>query len=619
LPTEWSLILTYSWRGHEFETEIPPDPVDPAVAILTDALQRAYRGLVEAARDLPEAIRAELPDLKPLHDAARDACAVNRADKRACWQQFVVAVRAWRYYLVPDEPDQAAETWLTRLVTPEDGSPAAATAAFLCFCWLVGTVPATDDPELVDLPGLPFIPFPYQELVAARALWLMLDRPDGAKDLGILKSRQIGLTTLFVHLFVWLWRLRRVFLGLGSRAESEVDNNAGSRNPHTLMGRCETIVTNLPDCLVPPGVDLADKTTRQMLQWINPHNGARIDGEAAGINFTRDRTYGVLLVDEWAKWQNPESVIAASGPNVRLLRVLLTTPDPDTPAVEAFFKRISAAWSYRYVEIEWWEHPERDERWEQAQRTELGDKLFAHEHELSFQAEAERVIYSEWRNVRIGAFAFESDWEVIGGIDYGKRDGTGIIVAQVNPATDWLRILATHFSAGQTIDFYKPLMGALIASGVFTYSQEELEFIDLVQLWQRRSGGIAWFGDPAGEQITQIKDESVADSLRRSGIYVRSNEKIRSHEERQSACRQLLRTCEVNLPLCGALDYAMRRYRWPKLNANVAATPRRAPIHRESHLPTALEYIAVNKPLWAGGRMPVLPVRRHAASWEARR
>lgn len=581
-------------------------------------VDRAATALQEAAARLMPGHCDELPAILPLHDALVAACAVNADTKLAAWHAYRQAIVLWRYVIQAEMHRREVRAAVRALIRPADGSAAAAMSAFTCFCWLFGTVPAPVHVGQADLPALPFVPYPYQEQACALALQLMLEPPDPGRDLAVLKSRQTGLTTAFLHLDSWLWLTTpHLTMGLGSRAQSEVDVNPGSQNPHSLLGRCEAIVARLPTFLQPPDFDLSDKTLRQMGQWINPHNHARLDGEASSPHFSRSRTYMHLLIDEWAMWPDAEAVLAASAPNVKLLRIFLTTALPDQPAVEDFYDRMKATWPERVLDIQWWEHPERDAVWEQAERTRLGDKLFAQEHELSFQADAERVIYPEWRDLSFGDFPFEPEWQLVGGIDFGRRDGTALIIAQRNPDTDRLRILASYFSAGQTIDFYAPLMGGLVLSP-HTYSRAELAFIQKVQQWQQRSNRIAWFGDPAGQQITQIANMSVIGVLQRHGIEVMVNEKVRSHDERQSAVRQLLRNCEVDRTGCRSLDDAMRKYRWPVLNVRATNAPRRAPVHRDSHLPTALEFIAVHKDIWAPRRRIPLSLPRHQGAWERR-
>jgi hypothetical protein len=163
-----------------------------------------------------------------------------------------------------DDPDEQRR--LKALITPTGGSAKAAIAACLAYCWLYGTLPATGDADL-DLPRIIFVPFPYQERALALSLWLQLERPDLGKDFAILKSRQTGLTSLFLHRAAWRWHVAPTRTGLGSRAESEVDKNPGTKNPHTLLGRVEAIVTAEPPYLRPKGFDLANKTFRQMLEF----------------------------------------------------------------------------------------------------------------------------------------------------------------------------------------------------------------------------------------------------------------------------------------------------------------------------------------------------------------
>jgi hypothetical protein len=576
---------------------------DRALLLLTGLITRLANG---------ERIASQYPDL----DALWDRC-VHVAHTPADWATFREAVRAWRYLIlsVYDSQEDQLRDQIER--KPKEAGDFA--SRVLVWCWLFGTA---EGDEREDGQRIAFIPFPIQVEVLARFAALMLASPDKGRDLAILKSRQTGLTTLFVHIWSYLWAVTRIRLGLGSYRADEVDKNPRSFNPHSLMGRCERLFDAMPTGMYLDQRQSLDTTTlRQEMQWINPDSRARLDGEAASEKFTRSRTYDTMLVDEWAMWRDPLTILASSHPNIKMVRVLLTTPAEGLTDLESYYDRIKEHFPYRYMEIHWWDHPERDEEWERAARIELGDARFDIEHGLSFQAAVEQAVYPEYSSVsKSDQLEFLAGEPLVGGIDYGRRDGTAILIGQVAP-TGRFRLLASHYSVGQEIAFYFPLMDGRKRSGQFHYTDEERAWIDRLAVWiaRARPGGIEWFGDPAGEHITQIENKTVVSELARQAIYVTSSEALVSHDERQAAARKLLRRTEVSLLGCSSFDNAMKRYRYPKQRLT-SAIPNKRPIHQYSHLPAAFEYIAVHEKIWdQGGGRAALTLARQEMAWEGLR
>ena len=97
------------------------------------------------------------------------------------------------------------------------------------------------------------------------------------------------------------------------------------------------------------------------------------------------------------------------------------------------------------------------------------------------------------------------------------------------------------------------------SSGVNVYAEDDLVRIELAQTWARR--GIAWFGDPSGQQITQAEDTQCE---RQAQAASDPGEVELRHEPACRAAighRALLTNCEVNISLCKHLDMSMKNYR----------------------------------------------------------
>jgi hypothetical protein len=364
--------------------------------------------------------------------------------------------------------------------------------------------------------------------------------------------------------------------------------------------------------LRPRGYRLGDANQRQMLQWINPENGNTITGEAAGPMFSQSRTYGFMLIDEMAKWKFQESVLSGTQPNC-WARLLLSAPDVEAEATKSAFEQVRAASPRFFLDLPWTVHPERTSQWAANERAALGSsQLFEQLHNLSWDSASDRRIYPEFDAVTLGSFPYRPDWPCFGGIDFGRTNNTALVWAQLSPTTGRWRLLAATMRAGEPIEFFLPFFGKPV-EGRFAYTEDELRLIDLVRQWS--TGGVAWFGDPAGVQMTQLANTSVIGTLQQYGVTIGVNPRMRSHDERQTRTKILLRGAECNQPLCSLLIRAMKAYRRPIRQAN-STTVTKKPVHDwSSDLATALEYLSVNVD-GMNQEKPAVPARQVSA-WEA--
>lgn len=541
------------------------------------------------------------PEIVALKAALHDACRRGSDEKVALWQAFrkhCLLARA-RVRAHDDDPEMAGH------LREQCRRSYAFFARTYCDIY-EPTRAALGRPA-----EIPYVPYPHQEWATSQ----LFDLIQVGGTMAVNKGRQYGLTWGFLIPFVWLWLFRDgMKLGVGSRTEDNVDKNPGSQNKDSLFGRMEFVVEGLPALLKPRGYRLADANQRQMLQWINPENGNTISGEAAGPMFSQSRSYGVMLVDEMAKWKFQESVLSGTRPNC-WARILLTAPDVDAPAVKEAFEQVRKAAPQFYLDLPWHVHPERTTDWAARERASLGDaQVFEQLHNVSWESGAERRIYPEFDQVALGTYPYRPDWPTYGGIDFGRTNNTALVWAQVSPVTGRWRLLASTMRAGEPIEFFLPFFGKPI-EGRFQYSDDERRLIDLVSQWSR--GGVAWFGDPAGHQMTQLANTSVIGTLGQYGVTITTNARMRSHDERQTRTKILLRGAECHQPLCSLLIRAMKTYRRPAPKAN-STTVTRKPVHDwSSDLATALEYLSVNVDSLANSKEREPLPARQAAAWEA--
>lgn len=455
---------------------------------------------------------------------------------------------------------------------------------------------------------IPFIPYIHQEWVATFLFELIEESP----GLGlIMKVREVGVSWIVYLAIVWMWLYTEDFSAiLGSMTQDAVDLSAGRLNDNTMFGRIEIIVSSLPIWLR-PNLDWEDKAQRQSLWWRNPNNGNTLYGRSATGKVGRQDRATLAFLDEFDHWEDPLGAITSIQDSAGAV-LLVTTPEIKGDSVG---RRIMEETEAKVMEIpaDW--HPLKTSEWVGGQRRIRLAESFASEVEMSFDGATTGMIYPEWARVAKGEFPYRPDWPMYGGIDFGRSDGTGIVYLQRSPLTARIRLLASYYKVGETIEHFFPFMGGSMLSHHSDYSADDLHLIELSRLWHRGRFGVEWFGDPAGRQKTAVSNRSVLDMLAEQRIHVTTNMRATSHEDRQAATHTLLRNAECNIALCKVLDWSMKGYKRAG-SSNSAADRRNKPLHnRRSHVPAALEYAAVNLPAIKVDKDEKKPARRRAA-WE---
>ena len=544
-----------------------------------------------------------------LRRALHSACRSADDAKLPLWEDYQARMLAGQLReRRKADSDPQARAQLIDACRPAERTVEEYTRAFLFFCRVFGTV--VEPRDGADSEYLPFIPYPHQEDLAIQLIQVYFD----GGSLFVEKARDMGATWLCLHFVVWLW----LFVPnnrwhLGSRTEDFVDVNPGSMNDDTLFGRCEIIVENLPAWLQPAGHSLQDKEKRQRKLWHNPERpGNRLSGEAASPHFSRQTRKTGILVDELPFWEHQRECIKGTVDTCRV-RVFLGSPNPDADACKEFIQRPGV----RLVRQHWSLHPHKTLAWYEHQLLTRSEEEIANELDLSWEGGSERRIYSEWDTVPQAGYPFQPGWPLVVGIDFGRSDDTALVYGQRNLKTKAFRFLACHLRAGEPIEFFLPFFGKPIASGLFDYSEQERALIDRAQGWIKRGAGLRFYGDPSGSTITQAANTSVLQILAKNKVYVNTNPRIKSHDERQTRTRLLLRNAEVDRSGCRLLDESMRNYRRPASRRSVGFQ-KRALHNRHSHACTAVEYIAANlTDLVETAPLPtVLP--RHVSAWERR-
>ena len=219
--------------------------------------------------------------------------------------------------------------------------------------------------------------YPFQEKV----LTLFQENDYSA----ILKSRQLGISTLAAGYSLWLMTFHkdRNVLALAT-------TQATARN---LVTKVQFMWENLPSWLK---VDSAENNKLSL----RLNNGSQIKATSASSDAGRSEAVSLLLIDEAAFidqigeiWASAQQTLATGGG-----AIVLSTP---YGTGNWFHKTWVSAENnendFIPIKLPWWVHPERDEAWRKRQDELLGDpRMAAQECDYDFSTSGDTVFHPEW-------------------------------------------------------------------------------------------------------------------------------------------------------------------------------------------------------------------------------
>src|SRR6056300_182864 len=221
--------------------------------------------------------------------------------------------------------------------------------------------------------------FPFQDKV----LTLWKDHPYSI----ILKSRQLGISTLSAGYSLWLMLFHKDKNILCIATKQETARN--------MVTKVKFMYDNLPSWLK---ID-AEENNKLSLRL---NNGSIIKATSASSDAGRSEAVSLLLVDEAAFienigeiWASAQQTLATGGG-----AIVLSTP---YGTGNWFHKTWSSAEAgqndFLPIKLPWHVHPERNEEWRKKQDELLGDpRLAAQECDCDFSTSGDVVFHPEWVN-----------------------------------------------------------------------------------------------------------------------------------------------------------------------------------------------------------------------------
>jgi hypothetical protein len=219
--------------------------------------------------------------------------------------------------------------------------------------------------------------YPFQE----KTLHLLRDNPYSI----ILKSRQLGISTLSAGYSLWLMLFHKDKNVLCIATKQETARN--------MVTKVKFMYDNLPSWLKIP----ADENNKLSLRL---NNGSQIKATSASSDAGRSEAVSLLLIDEAAFiegigeiWASAQQTLATGGG-----AIVLSTP---YGTGNWFHKTWVSAENnendFLPIKLPWYVHPERDDTWRKRQDELLGDpRLAAQECDCDFSTSGDVVFYNEW-------------------------------------------------------------------------------------------------------------------------------------------------------------------------------------------------------------------------------
>ena len=219
--------------------------------------------------------------------------------------------------------------------------------------------------------------YPFQEKV----LTLMRDNPYSI----ILKSRQLGISTLSAGYSLWLMTFHKDKNILCIATKQETAKN--------MVTKVKFMYENLPSWLK---ID-ADENNKLNLRL---KNGSQIKATSASSDAGRSEAVSLLLIDEAAFidnigeiWASAQQTLATGGGCIAL-----STPyGTGNWFHQTWVRAENNENDFLPIRLPWYVHPERDQTWRDKQDELLGDpRMAAQECDCDFSTSGDIVFYPEY-------------------------------------------------------------------------------------------------------------------------------------------------------------------------------------------------------------------------------
>ena len=201
----------------------------------------------------------------------------------------------------------------------------------------------------------------------------------------VLKSRQLGISTLAAGYSLWLMTLHKDKNVLCIATKQETARN--------MVTKVKFMYDNLPSWLK-IGAEENNKLSLRL------NNGSIIKATSAASDAGRSEAVSLLIIDEASFienigeiWASSQQTLATGGG-----AIVLSTPNGvGNWFHQTWVRAENADNDFLPIKLPWYVHPERDDAWRKRQDELLGDpRLAAQECDCDFNTSGDVVFYAEW-------------------------------------------------------------------------------------------------------------------------------------------------------------------------------------------------------------------------------
>jgi hypothetical protein len=214
--------------------------------------------------------------------------------------------------------------------------------------------------------------YPFQEKV----LHLFRDN----QYLMVLKSRQLGISTLAAGYSLWLMLFHK-----DKNVLALATTQATARN---LVTKVQFMYEQLPKWLQLPAVEKNKLSLRLK-------NGSKIQAKSSNTDSARSEAVSLLLIDEAGFIDGIDETYAAAQQTLATggQCMALSTPNGVGNWFHQTWQKAEAGEnSFLPIKLPWTVHPERDQKWRDQQDADLGPRMAAQECDTSFLASGDTVL-----------------------------------------------------------------------------------------------------------------------------------------------------------------------------------------------------------------------------------
>jgi hypothetical protein len=206
------------------------------------------------------------------------------------------------------------------------------------------------------------------------------------REVIVLKSRQIGLSTISTAFCVWL--------AIFANSKNILLLSNKGKTATNLVSMCKVYIENLPEWLKPNIL----VNNRQSIEF---QNGSKISASTTTDDAGRSEALSLLIIDEAAIISNMETIWTSIKPTLSTggKLIILSTPlgtgtwyHKKWVEAESGITQEGNKSSLFPVRLPWFVHPERNNEWRDYQKSTMSLKQWAQEFDCSFEKSGNTVI-----------------------------------------------------------------------------------------------------------------------------------------------------------------------------------------------------------------------------------